>query len=538
MAFNYRKFLSGLRIKPKSVLANSEKGDLEVSDSDSKLYYFNGSVNSPVQTESSALLSTFNTLTGQSGSTATVRSASNQNLSLQAQGNGSVLVEDLTIQNNQIVGSSSSATVVQAGNNQDLNLQAPGTGVVRIQSLSIAGAAVTALAPISVSSASPVSVNSGGAISLLAGGQVTISASGANPVVVESLSFLDGQVSSADVNGLNLASNTRVTATFSTGKTDVAGTGSMSAVAVSRSYLKFTGSTPTTILGLVAQTTFLRDGLRLVVFNGMSVDLTIANQSGSESNANNRIVTPTGADVTVTPNSAIELIYDTDANRWVFVSQAASITKDATVTLTNKTMSGASNTFTAIPIANQSSGSASVNQVATANGLGGISWVTPGTVIPGIVAMWGTSSAPSGWLLCDGSSVSRTTFSALFAVIGTTFGAGDGSTTFNLPNFQGVVPRGVGFQTINTRSKTGPALGATQEDQLQGHHHQVTTFAGTNWSSAGTSGASTSNFVSGASNSGNQMKGGTLLTDGTNGTPRNGSETRVAALGINFIIKT
>jgi len=53
----------------------------------------------------------------------------------------------------------------------------------------------------------------------------------------------------------------------------------------------------------------------------------------------------------------------------------------------------------------------------------------------GMVMLWTTGSAPTGWLLCDGSEVSRTTYSDLFAVIGTTYGAGDGSTTFNLPDF-------------------------------------------------------------------------------------------------------
>lgn len=53
---------------------------------------------------------------------------------------------------------------------------------------------------------------------------------------------------------------------------------------------------------------------------------------------------------------------------------------------------------------------------------------------PGVLFAWGSGSIPSGWLLCNGAAVSRTTYSALFAVCGTSFGAGNGSTTFNLPN--------------------------------------------------------------------------------------------------------
>ena len=58
--------------------------------------------------------------------------------------------------------------------------------------------------------------------------------------------------------------------------------------------------------------------------------------------------------------------------------------------------------------------------------------------------MYAGSTAPSGWLLCDGSAVSRTTYATLFAVIGTTYGTGDGSTTFNLPNLTDRFPIGAG----------------------------------------------------------------------------------------------
>jgi microcystin-dependent protein len=62
-------------------------------------------------------------------------------------------------------------------------------------------------------------------------------------------------------------------------------------------------------------------------------------------------------------------------------------------------------------------------------------------LIGGVIAYAG-SSAPSGWLFCYGQNVSRTTYAALFAVIGTTYGAGDGSTTFGVPDLRGRVPFG------------------------------------------------------------------------------------------------
>lgn len=64
------------------------------------------------------------------------------------------------------------------------------------------------------------------------------------------------------------------------------------------------------------------------------------------------------------------------------------------------------------------------------------------TAPTGAIVGYSASTAPTGWLLCDGSAVSRTTYSALFAIIGTSYGAGDGSTTFNLPNLVSKIPRG------------------------------------------------------------------------------------------------
>ena len=66
------------------------------------------------------------------------------------------------------------------------------------------------------------------------------------------------------------------------------------------------------------------------------------------------------------------------------------------------------------------------------------SWYAP----PGMIVPYGGSRAPAGWLLCDGSAVSRSTYAALFAAIGTAFGTGNGSSTFTLPDLRGRVPAG------------------------------------------------------------------------------------------------
>jgi microcystin-dependent protein len=68
--------------------------------------------------------------------------------------------------------------------------------------------------------------------------------------------------------------------------------------------------------------------------------------------------------------------------------------------------------------------------------------------------MFAGTTNPSGWLLCDGTAVSRTTYAALFTALGTTFGAGDGSTTFNLPSMASKFPRGAATPSTGGGSDT------------------------------------------------------------------------------------
>ena len=92
-----------------------------------------------------------------------------------------------------------------------------------------------------------------------------------------------------------------------------------------------------------------------------------------------------------------------------------------------------------------------------------ILFVPAGAVMP-----FAMNSAPSGWLAANGSEVSRTTYATLFAVIGTTYGSGNGSTTFNLPDLRGYFVRGSGTNSDGTASA---AFGTKQNDELKSHTH-------------------------------------------------------------------
>lgn len=151
----------------------------------------------------------------------------------------------------------------------------------------------------------------------------------------------------------------------------------------------------------------------------------------------------------------------------------------------------------------------------------------------GTMAMWPTSTAPTGWLVCDGSQVSRTTYSALFAVIGTVFGQGNGTTTFHLPDARGRFPRGysglsgldpdaASRTAMNAGGATGNNIGTVQDDAFEAHSHTVNTEAGLNGPEAGAvpdpSGSTTP----------------TTFNTGESGTS---TETRPKNFAINFIIR-
>ena len=168
-----------------------------------------------------------------------------------------------------------------------------------------------------------------------------------------------------------------------------------------------------------------------------------------------------------------------------------------------------------------------------------------GTVVsPGVIWMYGGSTPPSGWLQCDGSSVSRSTYADLFAVVGTDFGngAGDG-LTFTLPDFRSRIPVGIGTGVgggASGTTGTKPTGGATLINWLRGAWYGSDTHQLTVAELA--SHTHTTNFIWSAFGGGNNPSGvGTSgvvnAVSGSAGSsqPHNNVQ---AGLGVNFIIKT
>jgi microcystin-dependent protein len=95
-------------------------------------------------------------------------------------------------------------------------------------------------------------------------------------------------------------------------------------------------------------------------------------------------------------------------------------------------------------------------------------------MIAGIIKMFAGSTAPTGYLLCDGSAVSRSTYADLFAAIGTIYGTGDGSTTFNLPDLSGRVAMGTS-STYTLGSTGGEESHVLLDTEIPEHVHEVPT---------------------------------------------------------------
>jgi microcystin-dependent protein len=190
-------------------------------------------------------------------------------------------------------------------------------------------------------------------------------------------------------------------------------------------------------------------------------------------------------------------------------------------------------TFTGTPAAPTASLGTNTTQLATT------AFVIANASPSGSITMWPTATAPTGFLLCAGTAVSRSTYAALFALLGTSYGVGDGSTTFNLPNFNNRSPIGAGglytaAQTLGSKdavvvTHTHTAT-STVTDPTHAHSYTIPASPGASGSGglgsggSGTTGSASTGITVATTNS----------SEGVSGTDAN----LQPSLGIFFIIKT
>jgi microcystin-dependent protein len=166
----------------------------------------------------------------------------------------------------------------------------------------------------------------------------------------------------------------------------------------------------------------------------------------------------------------------------------------------------------------------------------------------GAINMWPTATPPLNWLICNGQAISRTTFATLFAILGTTFGVGDGSTTFNVPNYVDRMPIGSGnLYPANAQGGSRDAVIPTHTHTITdpGHSHApptdiygltgfVTGMLGHDGAIDGSSTVSPYDRTINNSNTATATTGVTVNSTGVSATNAN----MPPYLGIYFIIKT
>ena len=210
-------------------------------------------------------------------------------------------------------------------------------------------------------------------------------------------------------------------------------------------------------------------------------------------------------------------------------------------------------TFT-LPGADGSNG-----QMLQTNGSGALSFTTVQGVPSGSVFCMAVATVPSGYLECNGAAVSRTTYSVLFAVIGTAYGSGNGSSTFNLPDLRGEFVRG--FDN-GKGTDSGRSIASSQSSQFGQHNHSVSASSSTSvtdpghfhnllygeGSFGGSSGAVTprgsstpttpgiNNRIS-TKTTGISVSTSTSISQSNQGGTSNSSETRPRSIAMMYVIK-
>lgn len=235
---------------------------------------------------------------------------------------------------------------------------------------------------------------------------------------------------------------------------------------------------------------------------------------------NNKLEITTAASTYATQASIVNMLETTDIGVSVqgysvnLTSYATTAPTAAGLALLDDANASAQRTTLGLGTAATANTGTSAGNVVILNGSSQLpavdgSLLTNISAIPsGAVLAFAMNSAPTGWLSADGSAVSRTTYAALFAAVSTTYGVGDGSTTFNLPDLRGYFVRGTGTNSDGTAAGT---FGTKQTDDFKSHTHGLGLRP--NMSAGG--------GVSADGSSTYPQSGSTYATGGTETRPRN-----------------
>lgn len=259
-----------------------------------------------------------------------------------------------------------------------------------------------------------------------------------------------------------------------------------------------------------------------IIKNELADTVTVKNTTGTG------VAIPTGKTVIVFNNgsSVVDTITSTSS-----MALSGALTLGGSITGTTATFSGAissvSPAFTGTPTAPTAAAGTDTTQIATT------AFVLANGAPVGSVMMWTTNTPPSGWLLCDGTSVLTSAYAALFGVIAYTFGGSGGS--FTLPDFRNNFPVGSGD------SYALAATGGSKDAIVVSHNHTLTDPGHAHWS--GTAYAGSVVLQAGAQG-GSSPNGGVLLSSAETGITiasagSSGTNANLPPyLGIRFIIKT
>ena len=254
-----------------------------------------------------------------------------------------------------------------------------------------------------------------------------------------------------------------------------------------------------------------------IIKNELADTVTVKNSSG------------TGIGV---PSGKTMVVFNDGTNVVDVTTYASNLTLGGALTGTTATFSGAissvSPAFTGTPTAPTAAAGTDTTQIATT------AFVLANGAPTGSVLMWTTNSAPSGWLLCDGTSVLTSAYAALFAIIGYTFGGSGGS--FTLPDFRNRFPVGSGDSyALAATGGSANAIVVTHTHNLTdpGHNHSVALVNAVDVVSGGPIPIAVGKYP-GSQNTTTVSTGITIASAGSSGTNAN----LPPYLGIRFIIKT